>query len=342
MISSVARALFVCALLWLAGNGWPVSVLAAPSGASSPVIVPVPLPNDALPPESRLKEFPKAEMEAEIAAQAGAPTAPAGANIGKSIAGFLVTSFVLGTLGMLLAGIIVYALARQVLRRTIGGVAHAATSLLFRTPKFSEHGAETLAAEAEAKAEPEAAGEIAAEPSHERSSASRFRPPPPLTDDETTFMARLVAAVPQWSVMPKLSLSSLLTHDASPEWQAVWNGLGRTPLDFVVARSDDVVVAVIKLDSPESADSKTDAVIAAALDGAGYRLLRWSVTDMPEVPALRAALLNIAPSDDNDDLPIAKGAENAASALPETSVASCSAAIITATGYNAPRTSSQP
>ena len=63
--------------------------------------------------------------------------------------------------------------------------------------------------------------------------------------------------------------------------------------DFVVCSKDSTVLAVIELDdaSHETDRQKArDAKKDRALNSAGIRLLRWSVRDIPNDEAIKAAL----------------------------------------------------
>lgn len=239
-----------------------------PAKPPAQFIAPVPLPNDALPPEQRLKEFPKSEADAVAPPERRSTprAAPASTIMGRGT-----TVFVLILLGVLLTCLILWTVARMVLWRT---VRHVATGLLRprdAAGQVNKHMAEIMAKEATDE-------EGAAGPS--------YRALPAQSAAAAEWHRRLVAAVPELSVHPKVDLSALL---AQPE-DADWVRLARLPLDFVVLRRDGAVVAVVVLGSAETTPEDR-ACLIRLLTHAGYHVLHCADLPVPAVPALRALLL---------------------------------------------------
>ncbi|MDI1301753.1 MAG: DUF2726 domain-containing protein [bacterium] len=107
----------------------------------------------------------------------------------------------------------------------------------------------------------------------------------PLTKNEQPMYFRLVEALPGHVVLAQVAFSALLTARAA----AARNRFDRKVADFVVCTGAFEVVAVIELDDKshkgkEAADAARDEI----LQGAGYRVLRYSRT--PNTEQLRKDL----------------------------------------------------
>jgi hypothetical protein len=260
-LKAAALALALC---FAAGAAWAQPAPGQLPRAPKPrevFIERVPLPNEALPEEERRKELPAPEPEK------AAIELPAAL---EAALGWGATGVVVALLGTLLAAIIVLALARMVLRRT---VRHATTGLV-----LSADAAEGTVNEHVAEAMAEVAAESAAPP--------QYAAPPPPRPGEMEAHHRIAAAVPELSVHPKVALSALLDLAGDPEAPR----LSRFLLDFVVLRRDGVVVSVVMLEPPVMPAMEA-ARIAMALDVAGYHVVRLPLGSLPDAEPLRRMLV---------------------------------------------------
>lgn len=114
-----------------------------------------------------------------------------------------------------------------------------------------------------------------------------------LTRPEQVLYRRLVQALPHHIVLAQVQLLQMVRFKHRSPPYAVLNRMSRLSVDFVVLTLDTGIVAAIELDDAshrhqqrESADARK----AHALKSAGIPLIRWSVSAMPDVMAISAAI----------------------------------------------------
>lgn len=109
---------------------------------------------------------------------------------------------------------------------------------------------------------------------------------PLMTPPELRLHSRLADALPDYLILPQVALPALVAIEASrQERLRHWNAIRAKYVDFVVCHKDFRVVAVIELDdkSHERPDRrKADREKDNALEAAGYRVIRWTVKNMPD------------------------------------------------------------
>jgi hypothetical protein len=117
----------------------------------------------------------------------------------------------------------------------------------------------------------------------------------PLTQPEQVLYHRLVAALPGHMVLSQVQVSRVLgVCKGTPQPRAWLNRINQLSYDFVVCSPDATVLAAIELD--DSTHSRPDRVSAddrkdRASAGAGLRLIRWHVRDLPDAAAIAAAMI---------------------------------------------------
>lgn len=112
----------------------------------------------------------------------------------------------------------------------------------------------------------------------------------PMTAIEQTLYFRLTDALPDHIVLAQVQLSQVVGIKRGPHWQTWFNKISRKSLDFVVCRRDASVVSAIELDdnSHDNPDrARKDADKDAALRGAGLRITRWTVKDLPSIETIQ-------------------------------------------------------
>jgi len=122
----------------------------------------------------------------------------------------------------------------------------------------------------------------------------RFFGKVPLIRTEQVLFHRLVEALPNCVILAQVPISQLVGIDQGVHWEGWFNKLSRKNADFVVCLKDFTVVCVIDLDdrTRERADGKrSDDDKDTALTGAGIKILRWKVADMPDVDTIRKTFL---------------------------------------------------
>ena len=123
----------------------------------------------------------------------------------------------------------------------------------------------------------------------------RFRQRDLVSDAERRFHARLVKALPEYTVFTQVAMSALVEpvdQPGSPGHAFARARFARKYVDYVLCVPASLdVVAVIELDDP-SHDGRAieDADREAILASAGYRVLRWDVRDLPSDQEIAAAL----------------------------------------------------
>jgi very-short-patch-repair endonuclease len=114
-----------------------------------------------------------------------------------------------------------------------------------------------------------------------------------LTEPEQQLYRRLVQALPQLLVLPQVQLLQAVRFKRG-RWNAgILNRINRLSVDFLIVKPDTSIVAAVELDdaSHDRQDRRAaDARKAHALTSAGIPLIRWSVRQMPDAPAIVVAL----------------------------------------------------
>lgn len=117
-----------------------------------------------------------------------------------------------------------------------------------------------------------------------------------LSEPEQVLYRRLVAALPDYLVLPQVQLIQALRFKRGRRDQAVWNRICQLSIDFVIARADTSIVAAVELDDSSHRPSRrqnADARKSHALKSAGVPLVRWQVTKLPDVESIRSALAGL-------------------------------------------------
>lgn len=116
----------------------------------------------------------------------------------------------------------------------------------------------------------------------------------PLSQPEQILYFRLVQALPDHIILAQVQLSRLLGVKKGNNYQAWLNRINRMSADFVVCNKDSSIVAVIELDDAthqrddrQAADTKKDK----ALGSAGVHVVRWHVKEIPDLAAIRSAII---------------------------------------------------
>lgn len=117
----------------------------------------------------------------------------------------------------------------------------------------------------------------------------------PLSQVEQILYFRLIEALPEYIVLAQVQLSRFLGVKKGHNYQSWSNRINRMSADFVVCNKDFSIVAVIELDDSthqktyrEAADAKKDK----ALEDAKIKIIRWQAKSLPELSAIKAALLH--------------------------------------------------
>lgn len=114
-----------------------------------------------------------------------------------------------------------------------------------------------------------------------------------LTESEQRLYRRLVEALPQHLVLPQVQLLQALRFKRG-RWNAgIANRISQLSVDFLIVKPDTSIVAAVELDDTSHARQNRQAADARkthALKSAGIPLLRWTVRQIPDVPAITAAL----------------------------------------------------
>ncbi|NOT67248.1 MAG: DUF2726 domain-containing protein [Methylophilaceae bacterium] len=116
----------------------------------------------------------------------------------------------------------------------------------------------------------------------------------PLSQPEQILYFRLIEALPEHIILAQVQLSRFLGVKKGHNYQSWSNRINRMSADFIVCNKDSSIVAVIELDDAthqkpdrQAADAKKDK----ALDAAEIKIIRWQAKPMPDVSAIKAALL---------------------------------------------------
>jgi len=114
----------------------------------------------------------------------------------------------------------------------------------------------------------------------------------PLSLPEQVLYFRLCKALPVHIVLAQVGLSRLLGVKKGNNHQAWNNRINRMSADFVVCSKDSTVLAVIELDDASHGKEQQkvrDTKKNRALESADIRIIRWSVRDIPNDAAIKAA-----------------------------------------------------
>jgi hypothetical protein len=115
----------------------------------------------------------------------------------------------------------------------------------------------------------------------------------PLTEPEQILYHRLMKALPECIVLAQVQVSRVIGVKKGYSLYKWNNRINRLSLDFVVCLKDSTVVAAIELDDSSHNDSSrqdVDVRKGKALQSAGVPLIRWSVSELPDEAAIRAAI----------------------------------------------------
>jgi very-short-patch-repair endonuclease len=115
-----------------------------------------------------------------------------------------------------------------------------------------------------------------------------------LTERERALYQRLVQGLPNHIVLAQVQLSQVLNIQRGQPTYATFNRISRLSLDFLILNPDTSVVAAIELDDVTHAHEdrrNADARKSHALQSAGVPLIRWNADRLPDVEAIRAAVM---------------------------------------------------
>lgn len=116
----------------------------------------------------------------------------------------------------------------------------------------------------------------------------------PLSQPEQVLYFRLIEALPDHIILAQVQLSRFLSVKKGHNYQSWSNRINRMSADFVVCNKDSSIVAVIELDDAthqktdrQAADAKKDNALTAA----EIKIIRWQAKSMPDISAIKSALL---------------------------------------------------
>jgi very-short-patch-repair endonuclease len=118
-------------------------------------------------------------------------------------------------------------------------------------------------------------------------------PKPVMNGTEKRFFWRLQEALPDHVILAQVALSQLVRQGGLHD-PRVWNKIDRKVIDFLVCDSELRVIAAIEIDGPThtgKTQRQRDADKNAALNAAGYRLLRISTDRLPSGDEIRSLVL---------------------------------------------------
>lgn len=116
-----------------------------------------------------------------------------------------------------------------------------------------------------------------------RASAEYFKKKP-LSVAEQVLYYKLVKCLPNMRVLAQVSLSALVGIKKGDGWQSAFNKTSRKYVDFVICSPAFEIVAVIELDDSTHLQGKrikADADKETALEGAGIKIIRWWINEVP-------------------------------------------------------------
>src|SRR5690349_5065145 len=103
----------------------------------------------------------------------------------------------------------------------------------------------------------------------------------PLSQPEQVLYFRLLHALPEHIVLAQVQLSRILGVKKGDNYQSWLNRINQLSADFVVCAKDATVLAVVELDDASHQGERrreADARKTRAVEAAGLRLVRWSVS----------------------------------------------------------------
>jgi very-short-patch-repair endonuclease len=116
----------------------------------------------------------------------------------------------------------------------------------------------------------------------------------PLSQPEQILYFRLIEALPEHIILAQVQLSRFLGVKKGHNYRSWSNRINRMSADFVVCNKDSSIVAVIELDDAthqkpdrQAADAKKDKALGAA----EINIFRWQTKSIPDVSAIKSALL---------------------------------------------------
>ena len=115
----------------------------------------------------------------------------------------------------------------------------------------------------------------------------------PLSIPEQVMYHRLVKSLPQCMILAQVQASRLLGVKRGYDFHRWANRINRLSVDYVVCHRDSTVIAALELDDASHQARGREEVVwrkERAFKAAGVPLLRWSVRDLPDEAAIRAAL----------------------------------------------------
>ena len=117
-----------------------------------------------------------------------------------------------------------------------------------------------------------------------------------LSDAEKILFGRLRQALPQHLIFPQVQLLQAVRFKRGAWDAAIANRINQLSIDFLIAKPDTSIVAAIELDDSSHERKSRQAADARkmhALKSAGIPLLRFNVRQIPELPAIAAAVAGL-------------------------------------------------
>jgi hypothetical protein len=115
-----------------------------------------------------------------------------------------------------------------------------------------------------------------------------------LSPPEQVLYFRLLHALPDHIVLAQVQLSRVLGVRKGNNYQTWLNRINQLSADFVVCAKDATVLAVVELDDASHQSERrreADARKTRAVEAAGLKLVRWSVSALPDDTAIRSTVL---------------------------------------------------
>lgn len=116
----------------------------------------------------------------------------------------------------------------------------------------------------------------------------------PLTQPEQVLYFRLKDSLPDQMILAQVQLSRFLGVKKGSNFHSWNNRINRMSVDFLICGKDSSIIAAVELDDKSherqdriKADNKKDK----ALLSANVRTVRWNVKELPDMAAIRAAIL---------------------------------------------------
>lgn len=117
-----------------------------------------------------------------------------------------------------------------------------------------------------------------------------------LSSPEQILYHRLVAALPDYIILSQVQVSRVLGVKKGFNFHEWNNRINRLSYDFIICSKDLTVVAAVELDDKSheaasriEANGKKDKATLSA----GIPLIRWNVKAMPDVSAIKSAILPV-------------------------------------------------